>query len=141
MEYRKRLSCLKCALMAVMIVFPMFQRVNAQTAAGPEPFLVHLSDTTTNYQEIFPGPPKTASMHSGLVVLTPGTSVGRHSTKKYEEAIVVLSGSGEFRVTGGPTLQLSPNSVAYCPPKREHDVVNTGTAPLRYIYIAAKHEK
>jgi hypothetical protein len=29
-------------------------------------------------------------------------------------------------------------AVAYCPPGTEHDVVNTGAVPLRYIYLVAK---
>jgi quercetin dioxygenase-like cupin family protein len=77
-------------------------------------------------------------MHSGLVVVEPSHSVGKHSTKSYEEAIVVFSGTGEFRVVGGPTLQMSANAVVYCPPNTEHDVVNTGTSTLRYLYVAAK---
>ena len=102
--------------------------------------LVQLSDSTSHYQEVLSGPPETASMESGLVVLFPSTSVGKHSTKSYEEAVIVFSGAGEMRITGGPTFKLKTNSVAYCPPNTEHDVVNTGSVPLRYLYIAAKRE-
>jgi quercetin dioxygenase-like cupin family protein len=123
----------------LFIVLAYAVSVSAQTGL-PKPFLVQLSDTTSDYQRVFAGPPQTTSMHSGLVVIAPTKSVGKHSTKSYEEAIVVLSGTGEFKITGGPTLQLSPNSVLYCPPNKEHDVVNTGTTPLRYLYIAAKQK-
>ena len=113
--------------------------LNAQSRrTKPKAFLVELSDTISDYQQVFSGHPQTASMRSGLVVLLPSKSVGIHSTENYEEAVVVLSGSGEMRITGGETLYLKPNSVAYCPPHTEHDVVNTSSQPLRYLYIVAK---
>ena len=49
-----------------------------------------------------------------------------------------LAGTGEMRITDGKTLQLKPNVVAYGPPMTEHDVVNTGLGPLRYLYVVAK---
>ena len=116
--------------------------------------LVQLSDSTSHYQEVLSGPPETASMESGLVVLFPSTSVGKHSTKSYVLSGISFQiptrsspsfhlpaiGSGEMRITGGQTLKLKPNVVAYCPPMTEHDVVNTGPVPLRYLYIVAKRE-
>jgi quercetin dioxygenase-like cupin family protein len=72
------------------------------------------------------------------MVLAPLKSVGRHSTKANEEAIVVLAGTGEMRILGGTTLHLRPYCVAYCPPNTEHDVMNIGTDTLRYVYIVAR---
>ena len=77
-------------------------------------------------------------MHSGYMVLAHSKSVGKHSTRGYEEAVIVLSGSGEMRITDGPTFTLKPYTVAYCPPLTEHDVVNTGADTLRYIWLVAK---
>ena len=130
----------KFTLFVLLVLCAYVHPASAQSSL-PKPFVVQLSDTTTDYQQVFAGPPQTKSMHSGLVVLAPTKSVGKHSTKSYEEAIVVLSGSGEFKTTGGPTLHLTANSVVYCPPNKEHDVLNTGTSPLRYLYIAAKPSK
>jgi mannose-6-phosphate isomerase-like protein (cupin superfamily) len=76
-------------------------------------------------------------MRSGLVVLNPGESVGRHSTEGYEEVLVVLAGAGEMRFTSHDSLPLEAPCAAYCPPRTEHDVTNTGTAPLRYVYVVA----
>ena len=134
---KSSISTSKVAICVFVTLLGYLIPVNAQTGP-PKPFVVQLSDTTNDYQQVFAGPPQTKSMHSGLIVLAPSKSVGKHSTKSYEEAVVVLSGTGEFKITGGPTLQLSPNSVVYCPPNKEHDVLNTGTIPLRYVYIAAK---
>ena len=103
-----------------------------------KPLVVQLNGESVDYQKVLAGPPQTVSMESGLVVLAPAKSVGKHSTKSYEEAVIVLAGTGEMRVTNGQTLKLKPNVVAYCPPLTEHDVVNTGLIPLRYLYVVAK---
>ena len=126
---------------AVVVVFvAAFSLSNliSQTKSRPQPFQVELSDTVTHYQQIFAGPPLTASMHSGLVVLAPSTSVGKHSTGGYEEAVIVLSGTGEMKIDGGQTFKLGARSVAYCPPGTVHDVLNTGSKPLRYLYLVAR---
>lgn len=104
----------------------------------PRPLLVKLNRQATESTQILSGPPQTVTMHSGYVVLAPSTSVGIHSTKGNEEAVIVFSGSGEMRITGGPTLKLGAYTVAYCPPFTEHNVVNTGKDTLRYVYVVAK---
>lgn len=113
--------------------------VFAQTAqTTPQPCVIKLSDTTTHYQPILNGPPQTTSMESGLVILMPGKSGSQHSSKGYEEALVIISGEGEMVISRGPTLKLTPNSVAYCPTQTEHHIKNSGTVPLKYVYIAAQ---
>jgi len=83
-----------------------------------------------------------AVSRSGLALCLPPffTSVGIHNTEKYEEVLVILEGQGEMRITGGPTMDLKVNSVVYCPPRTEHNVVNTGKTRLRYAYIVAVAE-
>jgi quercetin dioxygenase-like cupin family protein len=102
------------------------------------PELITLDQTSSDSVKILNGPPETVTMRSGYMVLAPSKSVGRHSTRDNEEAIVVLSGTGEMNIIGGSTLHLRPYCVAYCPPNTEHDVVNKGTDTLRYIYIVAR---
>ena len=109
-----------------------------ERAPKPTPRLVELNPTASEYMHVLNGPPETVTMRSGLVVLLPGKSVGKHSTKAFEEAIIVLAGVGEIRIMGGPAFNLKPSVVAYCPPFTEHDVFNTGAEPLRYLYIVAK---
>jgi len=106
----------------------------------PEPKLISLDLGAKEYMRILGGPPETVTMHSGLVVLDPGKSVGKHDTKNYEEVLVVLEGAGEMMITDGPTLQLKAGSFAYCPPRTEHDVICTGSAKLKYVYIVANAE-
>lgn len=111
----------------------------AQDAPGrPVPRVIQLDAAASEYARVLGGPPETVTMRSGQVVLAPGTAVGEHSTEAYEEVVVVLAGSGAMRVRGGATLALAPGSVAYCPPQTTHDVLNTGTVPLRYLYVVAR---
>jgi quercetin dioxygenase-like cupin family protein len=107
-------------------------------AAKPEPKAVKIDMQGKDYQRILGGPPESVAMHSGAVALEPGKSVGKHSTKSYEELLVVIDGEGVMMLEGGKELNLKAGMVAYCPPDTEHDVKNTGAGVLRYIYVASK---
>ena len=134
-------SSLRLSLVIALVIMPPHLNVSGVARikdSKPKPLLVELDKSGSDYQRVLKGPPETVTMESGLVVLAPTKSVGKHSTKNYEEALIVLAGSGEMRITGGPTLKLKQNVVAYCPPSTEHDVVNTGSGPLRYLYLVAK---
>jgi len=80
-------------------------------------------------------------MCSGLVSLKPGRSVGAHSTKGYEEIVIVLEGSGKVEIKGQKPFMVKPGIAVYNPPQTEHNVVNTGKKVLRYIYVVAKVKK
>jgi len=109
-----------------------------EPAKHPTPRVIKLDAGGKDYVPLLSGPPETVTMHSGLVTLAPGKSVGRHSTKDNEEILVILEGQGEYRITGGPTLRAQAGEAVYCPPQREHDMVNVGQGPLRYVYVVAK---
>ena len=91
-----------------------------------------------DYVRLLGGPPETCSLRSGAVALQPGKAVGEHSTGDHEELIVVLEGEGALLLNEDRKLPLEVGTVAYCPPNTEHDVKNTGTIVLRYIYVVAK---
>lgn len=103
----------------------------------PDPRVMQLTVGADGRRTLLGGPPQTAGMRSGVVVLLPGASVGRHTTGRREELIVGLEGCGEVRADGAPPLALSPGTAAYLPPHRDHDVVNTSDLPLRYLYVVA----
>jgi len=125
--------------LAAVLLLPFPARLPAQTpTARPSPQVITLDSTADGYTRILGGPPATITMRSGQLILAPGMSVGRHNTERYEELVVVLAGAGEMRVTGGPTLNIREGTVAYCPPDTEHDIVNTGAEPLRYLYVVAR---
>ena len=76
-------------------------------------------------------------MKSGLEVLAPNQSVGKHSTGQHEELLVVLEGRGVMTFKDGSKLDVQANHALYCPPETEHNVTNTGSGVLRYVYVVA----
>jgi mannose-6-phosphate isomerase-like protein (cupin superfamily) len=117
----------------------MFVKEDAKVES-PVPKVIAMDLAADEYMRVLGGPPETVTMHSGLVVLSPGTSVGIHNTENYEEVLVVFEGEGEMVATGGPILSLKAGTVAYCPPRTEHNVFNVGESPLRYLYVVANAE-
>jgi len=83
------------------------------------------------------GSPQTSGMRGGAVKLKPGQSVGWHSTSGSEEALVILEGSGVANIEGHPDVPLTEKMLAYIPPATRHNVTNTGTQVLEYVWIVA----
>ena len=83
------------------------------------------------------GKPQTGGMRGGSVNLKPGESVGWHSTKENEEALVILKGSGLAKTDGGPDVSFRERELIYIPPGTRHDVTNTGAGPLEYVWVVA----
>lgn len=134
---------MKKLLMAVSVSLVLGSFVSfanaGDPAAGPAVKSMRLDAGGKDYLPLLQGPPETVTMRSGLVALAPGKSVGRHSTKGHEEIVIVLEGRGEMRFfTGRAAVPLEAGTAAYCPPRTEHDVLNTGDATLKYVYVVAK---
>ena len=89
------------------------------------------------YTEILK-PLRTVTMRSGLIQLKSGEDVGLHSTKQNEEMLVILEGQGQLKLEGRPPLKISGGQVAYVPPETRHNVRNTGSVPLKYIFIVSR---
>lgn len=100
--------------------------------------IIELNLDTAKYQNILREKTTSIILHSGFVNLKPGESVGMHNTKDYEEMIVVLEGEGKVLI-GNPAEEyaIGVGKIAYYPPDTEHNIINTGTVPLKYIYIVA----
>jgi len=95
-------------------------------------------NNSNDYQKLLDGQPQTCGMRSGRVHLAAGKNCGQHSTKDNEELLVFLAGQGKLLI--GEELQphiIGKGKVAYIPPRTLHDVSNTGTEPLIYIYCVA----
>ena len=136
----KGFSYLKIVVIAVFsmtININVFSQVIDTNKINPQPKLITLHLDSSDYQSIFQGAPETVSFHSGLVTLKFGESVGHHNTDEYEEIIVIFSGEGQMTFTNGEIFKLKYGEIAYCPPHTEHDVKNTGSTLLKYLYIAA----
>lgn len=104
--------------------------------AAPAAFTVDLNNQP-EYQRILEGKPQTLGMRSGRVHLPSGQACGQHSTKNHEELLVFLAGQGELQLGGGGRHAVGAGKVAYIPPETLHDVLNTGSGPLVYIYCVA----
>ena len=100
-------------------------------------FVMDLSKNP-EYQQLLAGKPQTHGMRSGRVYLQPGEAIGQHSTKAHEELIVFLSGKGTALIGDPPRrIEIGQGKVAYVPPYTTHNMTNTGTEPLIYIYCVA----
>lgn len=89
------------------------------------------------YQRLLGGKPQTCGMRSGRVYLQPGEDCGQHSTNSREELLVFLSGRGQLLVDGEGSLEVGEGRVSYIPPHTVHNIKNTGSEPLIYIYCVA----
>jgi len=83
------------------------------------------------------GAPQTAGMRSGFVRLKAGQSVGWHTTGHNEECLIILHGAGDALIEGQPSRNFAAPHAVYIPPGTKHNVTNTGTAPLEYVYVVA----
>ena len=105
----------------------------AMTPLG-EVLVISLTDKP-EYQPLLRGRPQTCGMRSGRVYLQPGETCGRHSTELHEEMLVFLSGKGAALIGEQETpFEVGRGKISYIPPYTIHNVKNTGTEPLVYIY-------
>lgn len=100
-------------------------------------FVVELNDES-EYQRLLPGEPKTRGMKSGRVYLQAGQECGQHSTEDREEMLIFLAGQGKAIIgEQQDDLEVGIGKVAYIPPYTIHNIKNTGSEPLIYIYCVA----
>jgi len=104
---------------------------------SPEKVLIIDLNKSAEYQELLDGHPQTCGMRSRRVYVQPGQTCGRHTTSHHEEVLVFLSGHGLLLIGEKDSLQVGEGKVSYIPPHTVHDVKNTGTKPLIYIYCVA----
>jgi mannose-6-phosphate isomerase-like protein (cupin superfamily) len=102
----------------------------------PQPLNVPLKGAQQD-RPLLNGVPQTAGMRSGFVRLQPGETVGWHTTGKNEEALVILHGQGEALIDGQAGQPFVAPAFVYIPPATRHNVLNTGTEPLEYVYVVA----
>ena len=115
----------------------MLSYAGEEKAGAPTPKVIPLASSGKDITPVLAGPPESVKMRSGLVVLAPGKSVGKHSTEQNEELLVVFEGQGEMTFKDGSKLPVKANSAIYCPPQTEHNVTNTGSGNLRYVYVVS----
>jgi mannose-6-phosphate isomerase-like protein (cupin superfamily) len=131
-----RMPSLAAALLTLLMLSP----AALAEEAPPTIKVVPLEPGDQSYFLLLKGPPETRSFRSGLVTLAPGKSIGVHDSGVNEEMLVPLEGTGELRFSEHPSIVIKPGLVTYAPAHTRHDVVNTGSATLRYIFITARAE-
>ena len=99
--------------------------------------IVQNLNSNPEYQKLLDGSPQTYGMRSGRVYLTEGQACGQHSTKNHEEMLVFLSGRGELLIGNDNSFEIGRGKISYIPANTIHDVKNTGSEPLIYIYCVA----
>jgi quercetin dioxygenase-like cupin family protein len=87
-------------------------------------------------QPLLEGPPQTAGMRSGRVVLQQGKTMSRHSTRSSEEFLIFLKGSARVQL-GDDTLIVNAGEALYIPPQTYHELHNDNAEECRYIYVVA----
>lgn len=70
----------------------------------------------------------------GMTILPPGETSSFHSHEAETETWVILSGEGEV-VVGEERASVGPETVILNPPGHKHQLVNSGTVPLRVLWI------
>ena len=111
--------------------------VVAQTAGrdrGPKTFRLECAGVDC---PLLTGVPQTSGMRGGSVKLSPGQSVGWHSTGANEEALVILDGLGVANIEGSADVPLKEKMLAYIPPGTRHNVTNTGKETMEYVWVVA----
>jgi len=103
-----------------------------------EKILVIELETSAQFQKLLQGRPQTCGMRSGRVYLQPGESCGQHSTNDREEMLIFLSGKGVALIGEEEnSFEVGEGKVAYIPPQTIHNIKNTATEPLVYIYCVS----
>jgi mannose-6-phosphate isomerase-like protein (cupin superfamily) len=137
-EPGRRISKFLIFAFSILIFSPGCGMDHRPSAISSEKILVITLSEKTEYQPLLTGTPQTCGMRSGRVYLLPSQSVGEHSTKAHEELLVFLSGKGTALIGKEQTaFEIGKGKVCYIPPHTTHDMKNTGTEPLIYIYCVA----
>jgi len=124
---------IKLVLVCVALTYGV---IAAQEHAKREPMTFAL-DCAGGDCPLLKGAPQTSGMRGGSVKLKSGESVGWHSTSGNEEALVILHGSGVANIEGHPDVPLTEKTLGYIPPATRHNVTNTGTQTLEYVWVVA----
>ncbi|MDD5560683.1 MAG: cupin domain-containing protein [Candidatus Omnitrophica bacterium] len=80
---------------------------------------------------------KDNGLRAGLVTLKPKEFIGEHKTDRKEEAIIILKGSAVVYCGKNKKIRVSQNAFIYIPPETMHNVENTGSDILQYVYVTA----
>lgn len=101
-----------------------------------EAFVKTIIPDGNKYQNIL-NDKNSSKMHSGFITLKPGEDVGKHTTGKNEELIVVIEGSGIIEAAG-VKRNVKKGDIGYNPPDTEHNVINNSGETMQYIFVVSE---
>jgi quercetin dioxygenase-like cupin family protein len=130
----KTITAISVAILSVLLLLARLP-ASSQTP-GPQPLTLPLECPQADCP-LLKGAPQTAGMRGGFVRLKPGESVGWHTTGQNEETLVILHGQGEAQIETQRVYPFTAARLVYIPPATRHNVRNTGTARLEYVYVVA----
>lgn len=81
---------------------------------------------------------KTKGLKSGLVTLKPKELIGEHKTENKEEVLIILKGSATVYFGKNKSLKAVKNSFVFIPAQTLHNVKNSGTKLLQYVYVTTQ---
>jgi mannose-6-phosphate isomerase-like protein (cupin superfamily) len=117
-----------------MEILKLYPGVGKEEIMERKAFSVEMNNEP-QYQRLMQAP-ATCGMKAGRVFLGPSDECGKHSTEAREELLVFLNGRGQA-VIGKDRFIVGKGKVFYIPPHTEHNIVNTGSDPLIYVYCVA----
>ena len=124
--------------LSLLSSMPLVLRLFAQTLQpAPRKALILPLQCEAGDCPLLTGAPQTSGMRSGFVRLKPGASVGWHSTAASEEQLVILHGRGEAQIESQAGKAFAAPAAVYIPPATRHNVTNTGSDLLEYVYVVA----
>jgi len=88
------------------------------------------------YQRLMQAP-QTLGLKAGKVQLMAGDDCGIHSTGDREEILIFLQGRGLALIGENEekTFEIGEGKVLYIPPRTRHNIKNTCSSPLIYIFV------
>ncbi len=104
---------------------------------NPEKARLVRLESTERYQRLISKDSGSSGVKAGHVILKSGENVGSHSTGEREEVIIVLKGRGETRIGKANILKIEENTMLYIQSGTDHDIKNTGTGDLEYIFVTS----
>jgi mannose-6-phosphate isomerase-like protein (cupin superfamily) len=81
---------------------------------------------------------KAKGLRAGLVTLRPKELIGEHKTENKEEALIILKGSATVYFGKNKKLKLPKNSFVFIPSETLHNVKNSGSGILQYVYVTTQ---
>ena len=101
---------------------------------APAPFVGNTAELTRDSSDF------RRVVHTGehvqlvLMTLQPGEDIGAETHPETDQCLFIVEGVGSA-LLGGQTSELTEDSVVCVPAGTEHDIINTGSGPLRLFTV------